>query len=262
MTGKATGILTSAVFNQLPSNQTVNCTWTLSTKDPGFYIKLLFTKFDMSSDCTNNFISLENVAFTDRSRTPKCCKGRDEDEDACKFGGKTSPPLSRSVYSSVTVKFYTKSPRKSHFEAMWYNVNGLFPNGSIPSKDSTYSPLIVLPTPKKNTHGSSDMPSVLALVTFALIVFAVSFVVSCKLGRRYLGPRCSFGYFRAWVSSRCTRQAPSTPRRTVGSSDARGLMTDTDSPFSGGRVVIRVSDRSHSEEESNESSHDSSLNVA
>ena len=259
MTGRATGTLTSATIHLDPPNATVDCTWKLVTKDPGFYIKLRFVKFSLSSSCTNNFISLENANFTDLSRKKKCC-GDNRDKGVCRFGGETSPPLSRSVSQSMTIKFYSKNSEKSHFKAMWYNVNGLFPNGLIPSQDATYSPQIVL-AKQKTAQPLLDKPSVLALTVFALIVFAIGVVIACRLGKRYLGPSCSFGHFWAWVSSRWTPRAPSTPRRRQeGPQEARGLITDTDSPFIGARIQIRTADRL--DESDGSTSFDSTLMMA
>lgn len=274
MTGRATGLLTSSAI-QTPPNVKVDCTWKLVTKDPGFYIKLLFVDFSLSPGCTNNFISLENVNFTqqendrlkailadfnsifdDPKRKLDCCSGFSD--GVCRFGEQKSPPLSRSVSQSMTVKFHSKSPSKSRFKAIWYNVNGLFPNELIPRQDATYAPKIAF-SPTQTTKLPADTPSVLALTIFALIVFAIGAFIACRLGKRYLGPSCSFGHFRAWVSSRWTSRAPSTPRRRQeGPQEARGLMMDTDSPFTGARIHIRPADRLRHEDESDGSSLDSS----
>ena len=261
VTGRATGILTSSTINQHLPNAVVDCTWNFFTEDPGFYIKLLFVNFSLSPNCTNNFVSLEDVSFTDFSRTKKCCNGKNE--HVCRFGGETSPPLSRSISNSMTVKFYSHDLAKSFFKAKWYNVNGLYPNGLVPKRDPTYSPRIVFPTPSKTTH-ASDTPSVLALTVFALILFAVGVVIACKFGKRYLGPSFSLGHCWALVSRRWTFRAPSTPRRSQeGPPEARGLMTDTDSPFTGERRIhILEPNRSYPGDESSGPSHDSSENIA
>lgn len=262
VTGRATGILTSTTINRHLPNATVYCTWKLVTKDPGFYIKLLFVNFSLSPNCTDNFISLEDVSFTDFSRTKKCCSNS-QSEDVCRFGGEISPPLCRSVSQSITVKFYSNDLTKSFFKAIWYNVNGLYPNGLIPKRDPTYAPQIVFPTPSKTTN-APDAPSVLALTVFALILFAVGVVIACKFGRRYLGPSCSFWHFWALVSCRWASRAPSTPRRSQEvPPEARGLMTDTDSPFSGERRIrILEPNRSYPGDESSGPSHDSSEHIA
>ncbi|KAL9982426.1 hypothetical protein ACROYT_G004465 [Oculina patagonica] len=276
VTGRATGILTSSAI-QTPPNVKVDCTWKLVTKDPGFYIKLLFVDFSLSPDCANNYISLENVNFIHQEpdrlkailedfntifddppdKKLDCCSGFND--SVCRFGEQKSPPLSRSVSQSMTIKFHSKTPSKSRFKAIWYNVNGLFPNGLIPKQDATYAPKIVFNSAQKTTEAPTDTPSVLALTIFGLIVFAIGAFIACKLGKHYLGPSFSFGHFRAWVSSRCTSRAPSTPRRhQEGPQEARGLMMDTDSPFTGARIHIRPADRLRHEDESDGSSLDSS----
>ncbi|XP_020607605.1 uncharacterized protein LOC110046258 [Orbicella faveolata] len=236
VTGRATGILTSTTINRHPPSKTVDCTWSLVTEDPGFYIKLLFVNFSLSPNCTNNFISLEKVNFTDFGRTKKCCNS--QSENVCRFSGKSSPPLSRSVSHSMTVKFYSKDLSKSFFKAIWYNVNGLYPNGLVPQRDLTYAPRIVLPMPSQTTI-APDTPSVLAFTVFALILFAVGVFIACKFGKRYLGLSCSLGDCWALVTCRWTSRAPSIPYRTrEGPSEARGLMTDTDSPLTGERIRV------------------------
>ena len=262
VTGKASGVLTSTMIHQEPSNPSVNCTWKLVTEDPGFYIKLLFINVTMPTNCIRDYVSLENVTFTDSKQAQCCNKG--QGDHICRFSGKNVPPLSRSVSNFTIVNFYSESPANSYFKAIWYNVNGFFPNGLIPAQDSNDIPLIVFATLKPMTVAPQYIPPVLALVLFTIIVFAVGFFLACKVGKRYLGPSCSFAYFCAWVSSLRTPQAPSTPRHREAPSEARGLMTDTDSPFTGERVLLRVSDRSlssHSGDEYNASSHDSLENV-
>ena len=261
VTGNATGILTSATINPHPPSKTVYYIWKLITKDPGFYIKLLFVDFSLSPNCTNNFVSLENVKFTDFVRTKKCCNS--QNEDVCKFGGDSSPPLSRSVSHSMTVKFYSKDLSKSFFKAIWYNVNGLYPNGLVPQRDPAYAPGIVLVTPPKKVI-APDTPSILAFTIFALILFAVGVFIACKFSKRYLGIDCSLGNCWALVTCRWTSRAPLTPRysRDGPSTEARGLMTDTDSPFTGGRIRVLEPNRFHSEDESTGPSHDSSENIA
>lgn len=262
VTGQATGTLASATIEQHPSDAPVYYTWRLVTRDPGFYIKLLFVKFSLSPDCGQNFIALENVNFTDLGRTKKCCNDH-ADKGVCKFAGKTSPPLSRSVSHSMTVKFYSNNTDKSHFKAIWYNVNGLFPNGLIPKQDPKYGSQIKVVQKLKTKRAPADSPSILALTIFALIVFAIGAFVACKLGQRYLGPSCSFGHFWVWASSRWTPGAPSTPsRRQEVPQEERGLMMDTDSPFTGARVQIRPADRRRPGDESENSSLDSSLMTA
>ena len=260
VTGRATGILTSATINRQQPSKTVDCTWKLVTKDPGFYIKLLFVNFSLSPNCSNNFISLENVQFTDLGRTKKCCNG--QSEGVCRFNGESAPPLSRSLSHSMTVKFHSKDLSKSFFKAIWYNVNFYYPNGLVPQRDPTYAPRIVLPTPTQTTT-VPDTPSIVAFTVFALILFAVGVFIACKFAKRYLGLSCSLGDFWALVTCRWISRAPSTPRRTAdGPSEARGLMTDTDSPFTGERIRILDSNRSYRGEGSSGPSHDSSEHIA
>lgn len=260
VTGKATGILTSTTINRQQPSKMVDCTWELVTEDPGFYIKLLFVNFSLSPNCTNNFISLENVRFTDVGKTKKCCNS--QSEDVCMFSGKSSPPLSRSVSHSMTVKFHSKDLSKSFFKAVWYNVNRLYPNGLIPQRDPTYAPRIVLPTPSQTTI-PPDTPSILAFTVFALILFAVGVFIACKFAKRYLGLSCSLRDLWELVTCRWTSRAPSTPRRTPeGQLEARRLMTDTDSPFTGDRIRVLDPTRSYLEDGSSGPSHDSSENIA
>lgn len=260
VSGKATGILTSTTINRQQPSNTVDCTWKLFTNDPGFYIKLLFVNFSLSPNCENNFISLENVHFTDFGRTKKCCNS--QSKDVCRFSGDSSPPLSRSVLHSMTIKFHSKDLSKSFFKAIWYNVNGLYPNGLVPQRDSTYAPRMVLPTPSQTTI-APDTPSILAFTVFALILFAVGVFIACKFAKRYLGLSCSLGDFWELVTCRWTSRPPSIPRRTPeGPSEARGLMTDTDSPFTGERIRILDPNRSYLEGGSSGPSHDSSENLA
>ena len=259
VTGRATGILTSTTINRQQPNKAVDCTWKLTT-DPRFYIKLLFVKFSLSPNCTNNFISLENVIFTDVGRKKKCCSSHSE--DVCRFTGERSPPLSRSVSHSMTVKFHSKDLSKSFFKAIWYNVDRFYPNGLVPERDSTYAPRIVLPTTSQTTI-APDTPSILAFTVFALILFAVGVFIACKFAKRYLGLSYSFGDLWELVTCRWTSRAPSTPRRTPeGPSEAVGLMTDTDSPFTGERIRVLDPNRSYLEDGSSGPSHDSSENIA
>ena len=259
VTGRATGILTSTTISRHQPSKAVDCTCRLVTKDPDFNIRLLFVNFSLSPNCTNNYISLENVNFTDVVRTKKCCSSQ---KDVCRFSGKSAPPLSRSVSYSMTVNFYSKDLSKSFFKAVWYNVNGLYPNGLVPQRDPTYEPRIVLPTPPSQTVIAPGTP-VLAVIVFALILFAVGVLIACKFGKRYLGLRWSLGDCWVLVTCRWMSRAPSTPRRfREGPSDARGLMTDTDSPFTGERIRVLEPNRSYFGDESSGPSHDSSENIA
>ena len=260
VTGRATGILTSTIINRHAPNQIVDCTWNLVTEDPGFYIKLLFVEFSLSPNCTNNFISLENVNFTDFDRKKKCCNS--QSKDVCRFSGESSPPLSRSLSRSMVVKFYSKDLSKSFFKAIWYNVNRFYPNGLVPQRDPTYAPRIVLSTPSETTI-APDTPSILAFTVFALILFAVGVFIACKFGKRYLGLSCSLRDCWSLVMCRWTSRAPSTPRRTrEGLSEARGLMMDTDSPFTGERIRVLEPNTSYPGDGSSGPSHDSSENIA
>ena len=260
VTGRATGILTSTIINRHPPGQIVDCTWNLFTEDPDFYIKLLFVNFSLSPNCTNNFISLENVTFTDFGRTKKCCNS--PSKDLCRFSGESSPPLSRSVSHSMAIKFYSKDLSKSFFKAIWYNVNGLYPNGLVPQQDPTYAPRIVLSTPPQITI-APDTPSILAFTVFALILFGVGVFIACKIGKRYLGLSCSLWDFWSLVTCRWKSRAPSTPRRArEAPSEARGLMTDTDSPFTGERIRVLGPFSPYPGDGSSGASYDSSENIA
>lgn len=260
VTGKATGILTSTMIKTHPHNKTVDCSWNLVTNDPGFYIKLLFVNFSLSLNCTNNFVSLENVMITDFVRTKKCCNS--QDEDVCKFADESSPPLSRSVSHSMVVKLYSKDLSKSFFKAIWYNVNGLYPNGLVPKPDPTLAPKIVLPKPRRTTI-VPDASSILAFTIFGLILFAVGVFIALKLNKRYLGVSCSHRDCWALVTGRWASRASSTPRRSrEGTSETRGLITDMDSPVAGDRIRIVEPNRSYPRDESSGSSHDSSENIA
>ena len=229
VTGKATGILVAGSANSKPSTSSMNChSWKLQTNDQGFYVKLLFKTFWMAPNCERNYVSLENANFTDPTRTAKCCKRTDQ--DVCKVGGSISPPLSRTVTNWMTVKFFSET-NESFFTAVWYNVDKSFPNGLIPREDSTYSPTIKLPTTKKSPLPKPSAP-VLALVLFALILFAIGLFLACKLGKRILGPKCSFRYCLACVLGRLIPQEGSSPYHSAEIPlEQRDLRGDTDSSF-------------------------------
>lgn len=256
VTGRATGVITSNTFQQNRSDAIVNCTWTLKTEDKGFYIKLLFENFTLPERCTQDFVTLEKVRFWD-FRNENCrCK---ESKSVCRFSGKRTPPLSRSITNATTVNFYSSNPTKSYFKAIWFNVNGLFPEGLVPVPDPTESPKILIAVLKpKTTVPPSTAPFTLSLILFTLIVLVIGLVLACKVGQRYLGPSCSFGSFYAWITSLRTSRAPFSPRRAGGeaSLEERGLMTDTDSPLMAERLVIRGL-----QDESSRSSHLSLQNV-
>lgn len=233
VTGKATGLLSSAANHQGNMSNVFCNSWKLQTNDRGFYIKLLFKKFSMSPNCMQNYVSLENAHFTDPTRTAECCKSLDS--AVCRFGGTTSPPLSRTSTNWMTVKFLSET-RESRFIAVWYNVNGLYPNGSIPSQDLTYAPIIELPTTKKNSPPSVTEP-ILAFILFALLLFALGSFIACKLGKRFIGPSCSFRHFIACVLRRPTpREAPSPSL----SSEYRGLTAGIDDISLTGEESVRV----------------------
>lgn len=259
VTGRATGVLTSDIFQQSQSDAIVNCSWTLKTQDPGFYIKLLFENFTLPEDCTQDFVTLEKVRFWDFKNENCPCE---ESKSVCRFSGKHAPSLSRSVTNETTVNFYSSNPAKSYFKAIWFNVNGLFPEGVVPAPDPTESPEIVNSKLELTTAPESNTSFTVALILFTLIFFVIGVVLACKVGQRYLGPSCSFGAFFAWISSLRTSQAPLSTQRGATSSEERGLMTDTDSPLVTERVVIRGLQHSPStEDESSASSRESLQNV-
>lgn len=222
VTGKATGYLTSTLKNNLKTtaSHSTCSSWKLQTDDQEFYIKLLFKKFSMSANCEKNFVSLENVNFTDSLRTAKCCEPGSPSSSfgICKFGGTTSPPLSRTATNWMTVMFFS-SNNESMFTAVWYNVNNLYPDGLIPVEDPTFDSRIQLPVRKHYAPQSAGTTPVLALVLFALLLFVLGCFVSCKIGRRYLGPTCSFRHFIAWVL--CRRRL----HESLSSSSEHGFLT-------------------------------------
>jgi len=228
VTGEATGTLRASSRNRKPNEGLVTCSsWKLQTNDQDFYIKLLFKTFSMSPNCMKNYVLLENANFTAPTRTALgCCEN--SDRDVCKFGGKTSPPLSRTRTNWMTVRFFSET-NESYFEAVWYNVNRLFPSGAIPSQDSTYAPKIKLPRRKNYAVPKSTVP-ILAFVLFSLILFVVGSVIACKLGKRFLGPSCSFRHFFAWV---LRRPIPPDARLALHAAEQRALTEDTDNSFSG-----------------------------
>ena len=232
VTGKATGLLSSPANHQ-GNTSTVFCKWKLQTNDQGFYIKLLFKKFSMSPNCMQNYVTLENASFTDPTRTAECCKS--VDGGVCRFGGTTSPPLSRTITNWMTVKFLSGT-RESNFIAVWYNVNGLYPNGAIPSQDLTYAPIIELPTTKKYSIPSATSP-ILAFILFALLLFALGSFIACKLGKRFIGPSFSFRHFIACVLRRPIPREASSPSL---SSEHRGLTARIDDISLTGEECVRV----------------------
>ena len=234
VTGKATGLLSSPT-NRQGNISTVFCnSWKLQTNDRGFYIKLLFIHFSLSPNCMQNYVSLENAKFTDPTRTAECCKN--VDGGVCRFGGTTSPPLSRTLTNWMTVKFFSET-RKSSFIAVWYNVNSVYPNGAIPKQDLTYAPMIELPTRKKKSLLSAATEPILAFILFALLVFAIGSFIACKLGKHFLGPSCSFSHFIACV---LRRPIPPQARSPSLSSEQRGLTARTDDISLSGEGSVRV----------------------
>lgn len=221
VTGRATGKVKYPAENvDTRYTGSIRCSRTLWTEDPGFYVKLQFTKFSLPGDCDDNYVFLENATFSDSEATPDCCKKNEE--VSCGFGAKSgSPPLSHSTKNFVTVTLVSKESKTSKFTAKWFNVNGFFPYGVVPKDDAPYSDNFKIDT----THSeqvqdeAADSSYVAAVVLFSIFLFVVLAVVACKVGQHFIGPQCSVGYCCAWIAAKIRQRseprAPSPEARPI-----------------------------------------------
>lgn len=201
VTEMATGDLRYPVHK---SRSPRNCSWTLWTDEPGFYIKLLFTKFAFPEGCDKNFLFFENTTF---DTTPVCCKKNEG--ISCGFGAKSGlPSLSHTAKNFMVIFLSTQRTNATEFRAKWYNVNGLFPSGVLPKGDDPYPFSFKIPRKKaKKVEEEKDTAHVAAVVIFCVFGFVVLVILACKVGRRFIGPRCSLGYCCAWVKTRRNRRS-------------------------------------------------------
>ncbi|PFX32383.1 uncharacterized protein LOC111320993 [Stylophora pistillata] len=221
-TGRAVGEITSPKSDVKNYTGHLTCRRTLWTDDPGFYIKLLFTDFAMSGHCEDNYIYLENATFSGTDSSPNCCKKNTN--VSCAFGNGTgAPSLAHTNRNFMIVNYVSKDSNSPSFSAKWFNVNGNFPRGLIPKEDSHWGERITIPRskPKNVKDDATDPTYIAAVVIFSLIVFAVLAIVSCKVGRHLLGPRCSVGYCCSWIAARRHLQSPRLSPRREGSPETR-----------------------------------------
>lgn len=199
VTGKATGTLMPSTPHRNPNKPNTTCSsWRLETGDQGFHVKLLFKRFSLFPSCTRNFVTLQNVDFVDPPGTAQCCGESRDPGGVCKFGGKTPPPVSRTITNHMTVLFFSDTGYSS-FTAVWFNVH---PSRAISSEDATHAVTIKLQTTEKYKLVPESDSFTLALILFILLLFALSCFIGCKLGKRYLGPVCSFRYLVACILCR------------------------------------------------------------
>ncbi|XP_073241649.1 uncharacterized protein [Porites lutea] len=138
-------------------------------------------------------------------------------------------------------------------------VDSFDPNGLSLSLDSTYSPTIKIPTTKKPRATPKSTTPTVAIVLFALILFAAASFVACKVGKRIIGPTCSFGYCLALVSRR--RFSPESPSNSAEiPPERRPLQENTNRSNSreGARSMLQAR---YLEDESDESFRGSSDNI-
>ena len=225
VTGRATGEINSP-NNKIDYTGPLKCRRTLWTDDAGFYIKLLFTNFSMSGDCSDNYVFLENATFSDTDTSPKCCK--ETKNIPCAFGGKTGPPLLHTDKNFMIVNFVSKDSKSSSFSAKWYNVNGFYPYGLIPKDDSDYPDRIKFGSSSSQSTDdeSTDPTYIAATVIFSIVAFVVLAVVACKIGQHFLGPRCSLGHCCAWIAARRSQRSPRLSPRREPSPEARPIRGD------------------------------------
>lgn len=199
VTGKAKGTLMPSTPHRNPNKPNTTCSsWRLETDDQDFHIKLLFERFSLFPNCKRNFVALQNVDFVDPTGTAQCCGESRNTGRVCKFGGKTPPPLSLSRTNHMTVLFFSDTGYSS-FTASWFNVHR---SRAISSEDATHAVTIKLRTTEKDKLVPESDSFTLALILFILLLFALSCFVGCKLGKRYLGPACSFRYLVACILCR------------------------------------------------------------
>ena len=211
MTGRATGEIKYPKNTNTGYIGPVNCSRTLWTDDPGFYIKLLFTKFSFPGDCDDNYLFLNNATFSGDKTSPDCCKK--SEKVACGFGAKSgAPPLSHTAKNFMVITVVSTESNSSQFTAKWFNVNGLFPYGVVPKGDVPYPEHIKIDkkTSKKIDNATTDSTYVAAVVILSIFAFIVLAILACKVGQHFIGPQCSVGYCCAWIAAK--RRQRSIPR--------------------------------------------------
>lgn len=234
VTGLATGKINSPK-NKINYTGPLNCSRTLWTDDAGFYIKLQFTNFSMPGYCGDNYVFLENATFSDSDSSPECCK--ETKNIFCAFGKKTGPPpLSHTNKNFMIVNFVSKESNSSSFSATWYNVNGFYPYGLIPKDDSDYPDKIKFDRSSiSNSEDDSTNPTyIAATVIFSIVAFVVIAIVACKLGRHFLGPRCSLEYCCAWIAAKRGQRSPRLSPRREPSPETRPIRGDIQNASSSG----------------------------
>lgn len=236
VTGWATGEINSPK-NEIRYTGSLNCSKTLWTDDVGFYIKLLFTNFSMSGDCGDNYVFMQNATFSDTDSPPECCE--ETKNTFCVFGKQTgAPPLSHTDKNFMIVNFVSKESNSSSFSAKWYNVNGLYPYGVIPTDDSPYPEKIDCEKSSSSNaqDDSTDPTYIAATVIFSIVAFVVLAIVACKLGRRFLGPKCSLEYCCAWIAATRGQRSPRLSPRREPSPEARPIRGNIQEAHSRGRA--------------------------
>lgn len=228
--------------NNINYTGNLTCRRTLWTDDPGFYIKLLFTEFSMSGNCADNYIFLENATFSGTESPPHCCKK--VKDVSCAFGSESGrPPLSHTDKNFMIVNQYVSNDSKSSsFSAKWYNVNGDFPYGLIPKDDLDYPDKVIIGRSKgtNDEDNATDPTYIAATVIFSIIAFAVLAIMSCKIGRHFLGPRCSVGYCCEWIATRRRLQSPRLSPRREPSPETRPIRGDIQNERTQGRTQRNV----------------------
>lgn len=222
LTGRAVGEITSPKTNVKNYTGSLTCKRTLWTDDPDFYIKLLFTDFVMYGNCKDNYVYLENATLSGTDPSHGCCKK--STNVSCAFGNGTgAPPLAYTDKNFMIVNYVSMDSKSSTFSAKWFNVNGNFPYSLIPEEDSDWVDKLKIlgPKPKNIEDDTTDATYIAAVVIFSIIAFAVLAILSCKVGRHFLGPRCSVAYCCSWIAARRRLQSPRLSPRREGSTETR-----------------------------------------
>lgn len=222
LTGRAVGEITLPKTNVKNYTGSLTCRRTLWTDDPDFYIKLLFTDFVMYGNCKDNYVYLENATLSGTDPSHGCCKK--STNVSCAFGNGTgAPPLAHTDKNFMIVNYVSMDSKSSTFSAKWFNVNGNFPYSLIPEEDSDWVDKLKIlgPKPKNIEDDITDATYIAAVVIFSIIAFAVLAILSCKVGRHFLGPRCSVAYCCSWIAARRRLQSPRLSPRREGSRETR-----------------------------------------